>query len=176
MQLSSILILAGAAIAAATPLAGQRIQARDPSDKSGNSYVVLHTQSGTYPTSLETSDAFFQNSIKYRGPDGVDRQDLTCTQPWTNKNCYVSYTPPPIDELFLSSVANKAEQQCTIANGQFGSNIVVQACWAPPAAPQISFTYNGHDYNTWSGQSTCGHVVDNKPFGGTEDATCYFNA
>ncbi|KAG6365926.1 hypothetical protein INS49_000102 [Diaporthe citri] len=154
MHLSSILVLAGAAIAAASPLAGQQLRARDPSDKSGNSYVVLHTQSGTYPNTPESSEAFFQNNLKYRGPDGVDHTDLPCTQPWTDKNCY----------------------QCTVADGQFKSNIVVKACWGPPAAPQISFSYNGHDYNTWSGQSTCGHIINNQPFGGTEDATCYFNA
>lgn len=90
MQLSSILVLAGAAIAAASPLAGQQLRARDPSDKSGNSYVVFHTQSGTYPNTPESSEAFFQNNLKYRGPDGVDHTDLPCTQPWTDKNCYVS--------------------------------------------------------------------------------------
>lgn len=76
----------------------------------------------------------------------------------------------------FSPVADKDEQQCTIKDGQFKSDIVVKACWGPPAAPQISFTYNGHDYNTWSGQSTCGHVINNQPFSGTEDATCFFNA
>lgn len=105
MQLSSILVLAGAAIAAASPLAGHQLQARDPSDKSGNSYVVLHTQSDTVPNTPESSEAFFQNSLKYRGPDGIDRKDIPCTQPWTDKNCYVSHTssfPLSIDEGFFS--------------------------------------------------------------------------
>lgn len=112
MQLSSILVLAGAALAAASPLAGQQLRARDPSDKSGNSYVVLHTQSNTIPNTPESSNAFFQNNLKYRGPDGVDHTDLACTQPWTDKNCYVSHTTcfssffssffrPWIDEDFL---------------------------------------------------------------------------
>lgn len=92
MQLSSILVLAGAAIAAASPLAGQRLQARDPSDKSGNSYVVLHVQTDTIPNTPESSNAMFQDSLKYRGPDGIDRTGLTCTQPWTDKTCSVSHT------------------------------------------------------------------------------------
>lgn len=106
MQLSSILVLAGAAIAAASPLAGQQLRARDPSDKSGNSYVVLHTQSDTIPNTPESSEALFQNMLKYRGPDGIDRKDIPCTQPWTDKTCYVSHTflsPLSIDESFLAS-------------------------------------------------------------------------
>jgi hypothetical protein len=92
MQLSSILVLAGAAIAAASPLAGQQLQARDPSDKSGNSYVVLHVQSNTLPNTPSDSIAFFQRALKYRGPDGIDHTDLPCSQPWTDKNCYVSHS------------------------------------------------------------------------------------
>lgn len=92
MQLSSILVLAGAAVAAASPLAGQQLQARDPSDKSGNSYVVLHVQTDTIPNTPESSNAMFQDSLKYRGPDGIDRTGLTCTQPWTDKTCSVSRT------------------------------------------------------------------------------------
>lgn len=77
---------------------------------------------------------------------------------------------------FFIEIANKAKQQCTVSDGQFKSNIMVKACWGPLAKPEISFSYNDHDYNTWSGQSTCGHVKNNQPFGGTMDATCYFNA
>jgi hypothetical protein len=91
MQLSSMLVLAGITIAAASPLAGQQLQARDPSDKSGNSYVVLHTESGTFPNTPGTSIATFSKMIKYRGPDGIDHNDLPCAQPWTDKNCYVSH-------------------------------------------------------------------------------------
>lgn len=99
MQLSSILALAGAAIAAASPLAAEQLQARDPSDKSGNSYVVFHTQSEYAPNTPETSNSYFANHIKYRGPDGVDHTDLPCTQPWTNKNCYVSPITNPSSSL-----------------------------------------------------------------------------
>lgn len=176
MQLSSILVLAAAAITAASPLAGQ-LQARDPSDKSGNSYVVLHVQQGTYPNTPEDSLSFFERSLKYRGPDGIDRTNIPCSQPWTDKNCYVSHNLFPVLSMKACiGIANKAQQQCTVSDGQFKSNIVVKACWGPPAKPEISFSYNGHDYNTWSGQSTCGHVKNSQPFGGTMDATCYFNA
>ena len=75
------------AAAAASPVADLMI--RDPSDQSGNTKIVFHTQSMTIPNTPSTSIANFQNHLKLTDSSGAEIEP-ECSTPYTNKNIQVS--------------------------------------------------------------------------------------
>ncbi|KAJ5095138.1 hypothetical protein N7532_007429 [Penicillium argentinense] len=132
---------------------------RDPSDESGNSQFVLQCEGETLPApggasgEGEGGSSYFDKNLLFNA-QGAKIEPEACTS--DGSTC----------------------SNCLFSGGGLSSPTNVTGCWNPPGGQrgcQLSFKYNGYDYDTEKGESKCGHLSGFKPFAFDLSAVCYFD-